>query len=509
MTLALRYAAHTDVGLGPKTRNEDSGYAGPYLLAIADGMGGTVGGDVASAITITTVRVLDKGGHNEPLRALGQAAVEANSRIAARIDSDPHLEGMGTTLTAILVQDGLAHIAHIGDSRAYHFRAGRLSMITKDHTFVQSLIDEGRITPEEAEHHPHRSLIMRALEGRQDARPDLDRLELEAGDRLLVCSDGLDNAAVKDDAIADVLARSASPQDAADALIGLALDQGSPDNVTCVVADVVDVDGGGPGAPTLVGTAVTAPAVVGAAADPDNQVLDDSAFEHTAALSPGALTRPGSRPGPRQPHGLPGDGLAHGESDLEEELRYAPRPPRRFRWLSRLVVAAVVLGLLGTGGRWAYGWTQDQYYVGPFPTDAHANTSKARVAIFRGISQQIPGVPLSHVYEMQPFALSTLPSYQRQQVADTIPADSLSHAREIVGKLRNLARQCAPAPTQSPSPTPSKTPDPSPTAGKKPTPTKPAEGAASPTTTPRAGDAPATQECDPAGSTPSPRSGSK
>jgi hypothetical protein len=96
MTLALRYAAHTDVGLGPKTRNEDSGYAGPYLLAIADGMGGTVGGDVASAITITTVRVLDKGGHNEPLRALGQAAVEANSRIAARIDSDPHLEGMGT-----------------------------------------------------------------------------------------------------------------------------------------------------------------------------------------------------------------------------------------------------------------------------------------------------------------------------------------------------------------------------------------------------------------------------
>ncbi|MEQ7126982.1 protein phosphatase 2C domain-containing protein [Actinopolymorpha sp. B11F2] len=509
MTLALRYAAHTDVGLGPKTRNEDSGYAGPHLLAIADGMGGTVGGDVASAITITTVRALDKAGHNEPLRALGQAAVEANSRIAARIDTDPHLEGMGTTLTAILVQDGLANVAHIGDSRAYHFRAGRLRMITRDHTFVQSLIDEGRITLEEAEHHPHRSLIMRALEGRQDARPDLDRLELEPGDRLLVCSDGLDNAAVKDDAIADVLRRSAGPQEAADALIALALDQGSPDNVTCVVADVVDVSQGAADAPTLIGTAVAAPAVVGAAAEPDNQVLDDSAFEHTAALRPGPIVHPASR----QAHGLSGDGLPHGESDLEEELRYAPRPPRRFRWLSRIVVAVVVLGLLGTGGRWAYGWTQDQYYVGPFPTDAQANTSNARVAIFRGISQQIPGVPLSHVYEMQSFALSKLPSYQRQQVADTIPADSLSHAREIVGKLRNLAQQCAPAPTQSPTPTPSKTPDPSPTAGKKPTttskPTKPAEGAASPSTTPRAGDARAPQECDPADSTPSPTSGSK
>ncbi|MGH3489097.1 MAG: PP2C family protein-serine/threonine phosphatase, partial [Actinopolymorphaceae bacterium] len=344
MTLALRYAAHTDVGLGPKTRNEDSGYAGPHLLAIADGMGGTVGGDVASAITITTVRGLDRAGHTEPLRALGQAAVEANARIAARIDVDPHLEGMGTTLTAILVEGGVANVAHIGDSRAYLMRGGRLEMVTKDHTFVQTLIDEGRITLEEADHHPHRSLIMRALEGRQDARPDLDSIPLEPGDRLLVCSDGLDNAAVKDNAIADVLGRAGSPQDAADALIGLALDQGSPDNVTCVVADVIDVDQGAPHATTLAGTAVVAPAVVGAAAEAADQL--DSSAEHTAALSTAAIARQASRQSGR----LSGDdGLPHGEPDLEEELRYAPRPPRRFRWVSRIVVAIVVLGLMGMG----------------------------------------------------------------------------------------------------------------------------------------------------------------
>src|SRR5690606_13327734 len=148
-------------------RNEDSGYAGPHLLAVADGMGGTVGGDVASATTIMTVRALDTPSHTEPLRALGQAAIEANARIAERIETDPHLEGMGTTLTAALFDGYRASVAHIGDSRAYLLRDGRLQMLTHDHTFVQSLVDEGRITPEEAEVHPHRSLIIRALEGRQ------------------------------------------------------------------------------------------------------------------------------------------------------------------------------------------------------------------------------------------------------------------------------------------------------------------------------------------------------
>ena len=461
MTLALRYAAHTDVGLGPKTWNEDSGYAGPHLLAIADGMGGTVGGDVASSITISTVRALDTPGHADPRRDLGRAAVDANARIAARIKTDPHLEGMGTTLTVILFDDDVATVAHIGDSRAYLLRGNRLEMITKDHTFVQSLVDEGRITPEEAEHHPHRSLILRALEGRQEARPDLSRLDLQPGDRLLVCSDGLDNAAVKDDMIAEVLIRSATPDDAGAALIALALERGSPDNVTCVVADVVETDRGGPGP----GEAL----VVGAAGQPDRTYDDNPATsEHAPLDGSGAPT---SRPAP---DAFLGDDH---EPDFEEELRYAPRPPRRFRWLTRLIGLAVVLGLLVVGGRYAYDWTQRQYYVGAYPAAQTDAPTKGRVAIFRGIAQQIPGISLSDVYELKSLELSTLPLYHRERIAATIPADNLRQARSIVAMLSDLARRCAPTPTPTPTPTPRPTPSGTKKAG---TPDRPADGAAAP-----------------------------
>ncbi|HZC25990.1 MAG TPA: protein phosphatase 2C domain-containing protein, partial [Actinopolymorphaceae bacterium] len=413
MTLALRYAAQTDVGLGPKTWNEDSGYAGPHLLAIADGMGGTVGGDVASAITISTVRALDAPGHPEPLRALGQAAIDANAHIAARIQTEPHLEGMGTTLTAVLFEGQLANVAHIGDSRAYLLRDGRLRMITHDHTFVQSLVDEGRITAEEAEHHPHRSLILRALEGRQDARPDLFAIDVKPGDRLLVCSDGLDNASVKDDAIAEVLIRSASPDAAADALVSLALDRGSPDNVTCVVAFVVDTD-------KADGSGGTAPMLVGAAAGGGARSSDDSATtEHRVVSSP--LARSARHTAPDK---VLGD-EHHDDADLEEQLRYAPRPPRRFGWLTRLIGVAVILGLLGVGGRYAYDWTQDQYYVGAYPPGPPEKVSGSKVAIFRGISQQIPGVRLSSLYELNSLRLGKLPAYHRERVSDTIPVDNL------------------------------------------------------------------------------------
>jgi serine/threonine protein phosphatase PrpC len=445
MTLALRYAAHTDVGLGPKTWNEDSGYAGPHLLAIADGMGGTVGGDVASAITITTVRALDTTGHPEPLRALGQAAVDANSRIAARIESEPHLEGMGTTLTAVLFEGQLANVAHIGDSRAYLLRDRELRMITHDHTFVQSLVDEGRITAEEAEHHPHRSLILRALEGRQDARPDLFAVELRPGDRLLVCSDGLDNAAVKDDAIADVLLRSPSPEEAAGALIALALERGSPDNVTCVVADVVDTNGAN-------GSGAAGPVLVGAAAGDNARAGDDNppTTEHRAVRAPRAGAAPPREPGPGaalvdDPH-----------ADDEEALRYAPRPPRRFGWLTRLIGIAVVLGLLGVAGKFAYDWTQEQFYVGAYPPGSPEETTGSRVAIFRGISQQIPGIPLSKVYEVEQLELRKLPAWHRQRVSETITATSLGDARNKVSMLSDVARRCT-QPTPKPSPTPSPT----------------------------------------------------
>ena len=259
MTLALRYAVRSDVGL-LREGNEDSAYAGPHLLAVADGMGGYEAGEVASAAVISTVAPLDQKPmpESELIDALAGAVTTAKQTLRRIVDSDPAVGSMGTTLTAMLWAGGSAAICHIGDSRAYLVRDGDLYQITRDHTFVQALIDQGRIQPAEAATHPQRSLLLRALDGRTDADPDLSMLDAQAGDRYLICSDGLP-VAVSDEQILQALVAVAEPADAVLALIDLAIRGGAPDNVTCIVADVIDTD--------LSGLAPTnAPVTVGAAA---------------------------------------------------------------------------------------------------------------------------------------------------------------------------------------------------------------------------------------------------
>ena len=201
MTLALRYAVRSDVGL-LREGNEDSAYAGPHLLAVADGMGGYEAGEVASAAVISSVAPLDRRAmpESELIDALAAAVTTAKQTLRRIVDADPAVGSMGTTLTAMLWAGGSAAICHIGDSRAYLVRDGDLYQITHDHTFVQALIDQGRIRPEEASTHPQRSLLLRALDGRTDADPDLSMLTAQAGDRYLICSDGLP-VAVSDDQI--------------------------------------------------------------------------------------------------------------------------------------------------------------------------------------------------------------------------------------------------------------------------------------------------------------------
>jgi serine/threonine protein phosphatase PrpC len=239
MTLALRYAVRSDVGL-LREGNEDSAYAGPHLLAVADGMGGHAAGEVASAATITTIAPLDSEDPGPDLvGTLADAVATANLRLQELIVADPAIEGMGTTLTALLWADGYAALCHIGDSRAYLLRDGQFHQITHDHTLVQSLVDEGKITEDDVATHPHRSLLLRALDGRTIAEPDLAPLETYPGDRYLLCSDGL-SGVVTEHTLHQTLSSVADPDKAALRLVELAIKGGGPDNITCIVADVID-----------------------------------------------------------------------------------------------------------------------------------------------------------------------------------------------------------------------------------------------------------------------------
>jgi protein phosphatase len=242
LAIALHYAARSDVGL-VRQENQDSGYAGPHLLVVADGMGGHAAGDVASSIAIGELVGLDGEGPGagNALDRLAGALRAANTELREAVQREPELQGMGTTVTALLRTGNKIALAHIGDSRAYLLRDNALDQITHDHSFVQSLVDEGRITEAEAEGHPQRSLVTRVLTGQPDDTPDLAMRETHLGDRYLVCSDGL-SGFVAHDTIQEILLKAQPPGATADLLVELALRAGAPDNVTCIIGDIVDLD---------------------------------------------------------------------------------------------------------------------------------------------------------------------------------------------------------------------------------------------------------------------------
>ncbi|VEH94753.1 PP2C-family Ser/Thr phosphatase (plasmid) [Tsukamurella tyrosinosolvens] len=294
MSLVLRYAARSDRGL-VRSNNEDSVYAGARLLALADGMGGHAAGEVASQLMINALAPLDD---DEPggdlLDTLEEAMVAGNETIAEQVAEDPELDGMGTTLTAILFAGSKLGLIHVGDSRGYLRRDGQLIRITKDDTFVQTLVDEGRITAEQAHTHPQRSLIMKALTG-HEVEPTLTLREAKAGDVYLLCSDGLSDV-VSDETIGETLELATEDVSAAaDRLIELALKSGGPDNVTVVVARVEDTSFG-----------QSRPIVGGAANDDDEDYVPpaNTAAGRAAALrppkkAPAASSRPTSTRSPR------------------------------------------------------------------------------------------------------------------------------------------------------------------------------------------------------------------
>jgi protein phosphatase len=404
-SLRLRYVAHTDTGLR-RTNNQDSGYASSRLLVIADGMGGAAAGDLASAETMNIIRQLDRELDDvDPLTALEEAVRTANHHLGDLVAQDPAVEGMGTTVEAML-WDGFA-TAHIGDSRAYLLRDGTLTQISRDHTFVQSLVDEGKLTPEEARNHPHRSLLLRVLLGRDDNEPDLDHIEGRLGDRYLLCSDGLTDM-VDDDAIGRALGAETIDM-AATELVRLALEGGGYDNVTVVIGELVDA---GEEPDTHLSSSDGQPQLVGAAA---------------------------GKPRPRTGHEAGHDTTEEPVAVDPEELRYAPRPPGRWRWFMRISAVVVVLAILAVAAVLGYRWTQDQYFVA-----AH----EGNVTIYRGVMADIPGISLQNVDEVTEIAMDSLPEFRRQQVEAGIEASSRSDAERIVAELE----ESVPEPSPSPSP---------------------------------------------------------
>lgn len=354
MTLVLRYIARSDRGL-VRSNNEDSVYAGARLLALADGMGGHAAGEVASQLVIGAMRGLDD---DEPggdlLAKLDRAVHSGNAAIAAQVEAAPELDGMGTTLTAILFAGSRIGLCHIGDSRGYLYRDGQLTQITRDDTFVQTLVEEGRITSEQAHTHPQRSLIMKALTG-QEVEPTLTMREARAGDRYLLCSDGLSDV-VTEETLADTLGSIADHKACADRLIELALRGGGPDNVTVIVADVVDTQFG-----------ESRPIVGGAAGDDDEGYTPNPS---TAAGRAAALRPPAAEP--QRP------------TILTDEDEPAPRHPLR-RWLAAAAVLAII-AVLVAGFFVTRAMVHKNYFVGE---------QNGNVVIFRGSPDKLLFLDLS------------------------------------------------------------------------------------------------------------------
>ncbi|MGZ4620145.1 MAG: protein phosphatase 2C domain-containing protein [Frankiaceae bacterium] len=504
MTLRLRYAVRSDVG-HVREGNEDSAYAGARLVAVADGMGGHAAGEVASSTVIQTLAALDDdAAGGDLLDALSRAVLQANSTLRTLSAQDIRFDGMGTTITALLSAGGRLGLIHVGDSRAYLFRDGELEQLTHDHTLVQDLVDVGRITADQAKTHPQRSLLTRALDGRAGVHPDVSVRQARLGDRYVLCTDGL-SSVVSDETIAEAL-RLPDPQAAADRLVELALRGGGPDNVTVVVADIVDETDHSPDSPLVAGAAAESRAVDTAAPMspiPQSQATSPAAAARKLGWMPRRGTGPGEKragsrghtetvqpphapgppatkttvplpvvdadaagaPGVAVPGHPPSAGLTPPPAAGEPAAGEKPSFWRRRRWW--IVTAAVLLLLAGALVGFML-WVRTQYYVGA----SHGN-----VAIYRGIDASVLGVNLHSVDAVfDDLPVSSLPPYDQQDLESGYAASTKQQASSVVDRLRADRDRAQPAPplplpVPSPSPSPSASPSASrsaPVAGRTP-----------------------------------------
>lgn len=400
-------SARSDVGR-VRTSNQDSGYAGQFFFVVADGMGGHAGGDVASGIAVRDLAVLDRhfSSVDEARTALVAQLKTINEKLSNVVDGNPELAGLGTTVSALVRVGDRFVVAHIGDSRIYRLSNGELIQVTADHTFVQQLIDAGRITEAEAKDHPRRSVLMRVL-GDVDDDPSIDTADFPAipGERWLLCSDGL-TGVLDDDAVRAHLAADTGPEAVSARLVDRGLNGGGPDNITVIVLDVAGEEG--EARSDFVGSAASKRKF------PTVQTGDTGTTPRpktrTVPVSTSELPLPTTAPKPT----VGGD---------NESPRISVRARRRLR---AGLVALLVIGVLIGAAVWAYGWTQTRYYLG-------ANGS--HVAIFQGIPVTLGGLALSHVYLDSDLLVSSLPTYEKAQVTQSVPFDNASDAIAALNRM--------------------------------------------------------------------------
>ena len=412
----ISYAA-SDIGKH-RSSNQDSGYSGYQLFFVADGMGGHAGGDIASAITSQRVALTDSKYDTveEAIESLKAGVIEANSMLTGTVVEHPELQGMGTTFSGLLVHGSQIITAHIGDSRIYRMRSGQVEQITKDHTFVQKLVDLGRITEEEALVHPRRSVLMRVL-GDVQGDPELDIALYDAlpGDRWMVCSDGL-SGVVPDDVMANILASSVPTEEAAELLVGEALEHGAPDNVTVVITDIVR--------PTVQADFEPGAHFVGSA---DHEVI----IEERKGGKILRLFNPMSLLALLQSPEDPAKYAPESEELLEKILA---ETQRKLRWrgvrmiLGWLLFAGILVGL----GFGAYQYTQTRYYV---------DVLDGQVTIYQGIREQLGPWKFSSPYFVSEINLEDLSQFQQTLIERSISAESLEEAQRILDQLRQTINE--------------------------------------------------------------------
>jgi PPM family protein phosphatase len=389
-----------------RANNQDSGYAGQRLFLVADGMGGHAGGDVASAIATRRIAEadVDYGSAPDAAAALEGALTAANRELAETVADHSELTGMGTTVSAVLLHDDQVVISHIGDSRIYLLRSGELSQISTDHTFVQRLVDAGRITAEEAMVHPRRSVLMRVL-GDVETSPEIDSMVLDTrpGDRWMLCSDGL-SGVVPFEKLHELLSADAGAKQVADRLVKASLDGGAPDNVTVVVVDIGEPPA--PETPPLVVGSAAAPLAFGAAAEP--------------ARSRGIRLTPFRTHPVQETHFEPDSADFFDEIIEEDERRRRRRTFMWGLWIVLLIGAIVAAFAIG------YQWTQTRFYVGEY---------NGRVAIYQGIQQDLGPISLHELHSETRIDIADLRTYDQQRVEQSISAGSLNEAVRIVRRL--------------------------------------------------------------------------